>query len=64
MHSAKYYREQAAHARRLSKMVHQAELRDKFERFANDYDDIAEDLEKGAIEIQHPELLPQSRRPR
>jgi hypothetical protein len=64
MHPPEYYREQAAHARRLSKIVHQAELREKFERFANDYDDIAEDLENGAIEIRHPELLPQSKRPR
>src|SRR6266436_8281927 len=30
-------------------MLHQA---------ARDYDDIAEDLEGGAIEIRHPELMP------
>jgi hypothetical protein len=59
MHSAKYYREQAAHARELSGKVHQDELREKFERVAEDYDDIAEDLETGAVEIRHPELLPQ-----
>jgi hypothetical protein len=26
---------------------------------AQDYDDIAEDLENGAVEIRHPEMLPQ-----
>jgi hypothetical protein len=30
-------------------------------RVAQDYDDIAEDLEGGAIEIRHPELMPQRR---
>jgi hypothetical protein len=30
---------------------------------AQDYSDIAEDLELGAIEIPHPELMPQLRRP-
>jgi hypothetical protein len=29
---------------------------------ARDYKDIAEDLESGAIEIRHPDLMPQSRR--
>jgi len=28
---------------------------------ARDYDDIAEDLECGAIEMRHPELMPQRR---
>jgi hypothetical protein len=28
---------------------------------ARDYDDIAEDLERGVIEIRHPELMPQRR---
>jgi hypothetical protein len=26
---------------------------------AQDYDDIAEDLENGAVDIKHPEMLPQ-----
>jgi hypothetical protein len=29
---------------------------------AQDYDNFAEDLENGAIEIRHPELMPQRRR--
>jgi hypothetical protein len=53
---ASYYRERAAHARKLAGMVHQAELKETFERLANNYDEIAEDLETGAVEIRHPEL--------
>jgi len=29
-------------------------------KMAQDYRDIAQDLENGAIEIRHPELMPQS----
>jgi hypothetical protein len=29
---------------------------------AREYDDLAEDLDSGAIEIRHPELLPQRQR--
>ena len=32
------------------------------EQVAQEYDDIVEDLETGAIEIRHPELMPQRRR--
>jgi hypothetical protein len=28
---------------------------------AQNFDDIAEDLEAGAIEVRHPELMPQQR---
>lgn len=31
------------------------------DRAAQDYDEIAEDLEAGAIEMRHPELMPQRR---
>jgi hypothetical protein len=64
MHSAKYYREQAEHARKLAGMVHQPDLIESFKRMATDYDDIAEDLETGAIEIRHSERLPQLKRER
>src|SRR5437762_10205028 len=30
------------------------------ERVAQDYEDIAVDLESGAVEVRHPELMPQS----
>jgi hypothetical protein len=51
-------------ARKLAGMVHQAELKETFERLANNYDEIAEDLETGAFEIRHPELLAQDKRER
>ena len=51
-------------ARRLSAAAYQRELLDLLGRVAQDYDDIAEDLENGAITIRHPELLPQLKRDR
>lgn len=59
MQSASYYRDQAARARRLLKSVNQPEIEELLKRLARDYDHIAVDLEKGAITIVHPELLPQ-----
>jgi predicted RNA-binding protein len=35
---------------------------DALRRMARDYDDIVVDLEVGAIEIRHPELMPRLRR--
>jgi len=64
MHSQQYYRGQAARARRLSASVYQRELVELLDRVAQVYDDIAEDLEIGAITIRHPELLPQLKRNR
>jgi hypothetical protein len=62
---AGYYREQAERARRLADGVTphsdaQKSLRD----MARDYDEIAEDIEQGAIEVRHPELMPQLKRRR
>jgi hypothetical protein len=34
-------------------------MQEQLGRFAADYDDIAIDLEQGAIEVRHPELMPQ-----
>jgi hypothetical protein len=64
MHNHQYYRGQAARARRLSALSYQRELVDLLARVAEDYDDIADDLENGAITIRHPELMPQSKRDR
>ena len=61
MHPASYYRERAEHARRLAVRVYQRDLLETLRQVAQDYDDIAEDLEGGAIEIRHPELMPQRR---
>jgi hypothetical protein len=30
-------------------------------RAARDFEDIAVDLERGAVEVRHPELMPQTR---
>jgi hypothetical protein len=36
-------------------------LQEVLQQMARDYDEIVEDLERGAIEIRHPELMPQER---
>jgi hypothetical protein len=60
MQRATYYREQAERARRLARHstgdVHQT-----LNRLAKDFDEIAKDLENGAVEIVHPERMPQGR---
>ena len=61
MHDAAYYREQAERLRHLARQTN-AVIAHDLERLAIDFDDIAEDLELGAIEIVHPDLLPQRRR--
>jgi hypothetical protein len=57
MHDAAYYREQAERARRLARVPTDRETQEAIERLAQDYSEIAEDLEGGAEEIRHPELL-------
>ena len=61
MHPASYYRERADHARRVASRMHQPDTLEMLREMARDYDDIAEDLEVSAIEIRHPELMPQPR---
>jgi hypothetical protein len=62
MHDPSYYRSQAARARRLALVPSDRETQDTLLQMAQDYLDIAVDLERGAIEIRHPELMPQTRR--
>jgi hypothetical protein len=57
MHAAEYYREQAQRARRLAEAVHQSDLRKILRSAAHDFDEIADDLDGGAVEIRHPELM-------
>lgn len=59
MHRASYYRDQADRARRLAREQTHHETKALLQRVAQDYDDIAEDLENGAVDIKHPEMLPQ-----
>lgn len=64
MHDATYYREQASRARRLARQLHPRDESALLSQMASDYDDVAEDLETGAVEIRHRELMPQNRRKR
>jgi hypothetical protein len=62
MMDAAYYREQAERARNLATALPQREvllraLRDA----AQNYDEIAEDLELGTPDVRHLELMPQGR---
>jgi hypothetical protein len=59
MQTAFYYREQAKRARRLSRQVTDAADATALRTVANDLDDIATDLERGAIDIKRPDLMPQ-----
>lgn len=54
-----HYRDQADRARRLAREQTHHETKALLERVAQDYDDIAEGLENGAVEVRHPEMLPQ-----
>jgi hypothetical protein len=44
-------------ARRLADAAWQSELKDRLHGLADDYDEIAEDIETGSTDIRHPELL-------
>ena len=57
-----YYRAQAERARRLARSINHPDVIKQLQQMARDYDDIVDDLEVGAIEIRHPELMPQTRR--
>jgi len=41
----------------LAEAAWQPELKDRLRSLAKDYEEIAEDIETGATEIRHPELL-------
>jgi hypothetical protein len=60
MHGSSYYRDQAERARRLAMEPTDRETKERLRELAQDYLEIAEDLECGTAEIRHPELLPQS----
>ena len=64
MREIHYYRDQAARAPRLARAINHPEVRDALLAMAKDDEQIAEDLELGAIEVRHPELAPQQSDPR
>ena len=59
MHPASYYRERADHARGVALRMYELDIVEMLREMARDDDDIAKDLECGAIEMHHPELMPQ-----
>ena len=59
MHSGDYYRRQVVRARKIADIAHQPEIQEMLRAAAHDYEEIAEDIDAGAVEIRHPELLPQ-----
>ena len=61
MHDPSYYRSQAERARRLALVPTDRGTQNTLLQMAQDYLDLVEDLESGAIEIRHPELMPQNR---
>jgi hypothetical protein len=58
MTNVSYCRERADHLRCLAEMTWQGDLEVLLCRLAEEYDETAEDLEAGAPEIRHPDLLP------
>jgi hypothetical protein len=54
-----YYILQAQKAERLALLLTDDRARDDLLKMARDYRDIVEDMENGAIEIRHPERMPQ-----
>jgi hypothetical protein len=62
MMDAGYYREKAEHARRLAEGIANREIAQELHDIARDYEENAADLEAGAVEVRHPELMPQERR--
>jgi hypothetical protein len=57
MDRSAHYRNRANHARQLADATWQPDLEDMLRHLAKDYDEVAEDIETGAIEIRHAELL-------
>ena len=61
MQNPQYYRSQADMAERLAERINHPEAAASLFKMAQDYRDIAEDLESGAVEIRHAERMPQQR---
>ena len=61
MEQPSYYREHAEQARRIASRTEKGEVARYLRRLASDFDDIATDLENGAVEIRHPERMPQTK---
>ena len=60
MYDPSYYRQQARLARRLADGPCSYDIAQTLDQMAQDFDEIAEDLESGAVDIRHPERMPQN----
>jgi hypothetical protein len=58
LRDAGYFRHRAEQTRQLSLIMWQPGVRKTLLELARDYDELAEDLERGTAAIRHPELLP------
>jgi hypothetical protein len=54
-----YFRRLAERTRQRALMILQLNVRKTLSDLALDYDELADDLDGGDVEIRHPELLPQ-----
>jgi hypothetical protein len=60
MYDPAYYRQQAERARRLAGSIYDQEASEALTAAANNFEEVADDLESGAIEIRHRERMPQN----
>jgi hypothetical protein len=64
MQAVSYYLVQADKAERLAELISDERAKTDLLKMAEDYRDIARDLESGAVEIRHRDRLPQLDHPR
>jgi hypothetical protein len=64
MQAVSYYLEQAERAERLANLIDDSSAKAELSKMAEDYRDIARDLENGAVEIRRPDLMRQQAHPR
>jgi hypothetical protein len=64
MQPVSYYLVQADKAERLAELISDERAKTDLLKMAEDYRDIARDLESGAVEIRHRDRLPQLDHPR
>jgi len=58
MMEADYYRDQTSRARRLARGIDgRSEIARQLHDMAQDYEELAADVDSGAVGVRHPELL-------
>jgi hypothetical protein len=56
---AAYFRRQAGRIAALSQLILQPDVRKTLLSLAREYEELADDLDRGPVRLRHPELLPQ-----